>query len=147
MCSSSWQQTTPHAEEPCAARRLEAWATTPCLDPTFRDARLAPSSGVRSVPEIGGALLQVGGDRLELVGRADQLLLLDRFGRQPRFGIRCDGKIEQPLGGADRIRALGGDLLRGLERRGARIVDQAGDEAELLRLLAVEDAAGVGELA
>jgi len=74
-----------------------------------------------NVREARRALVDIGADRLELIGAAHQFHLLDGFGEQRRAGI--DGKIvQQTLGGADRVRTLAGDLARDLEGRGARVV-------------------------
>src|SRR5882672_2052059 len=67
------------------------------------------------------ALLHVGADGLGLVGAAQQLLLLDGFGKQRRTGIDRQ-TVEHPLGGADCVRALAGDFARNLKSRGAGIV-------------------------
>ena len=142
------QQAKPHPEEPREARRLEAWATTrSCPSFETRARRARSSEGRGRILVVGGALLQVRHDRLELIGRADQLLLLDRFGHQAGRGIDGHRVVQDPLGRAHGVGTLVGDLLRRLQRRRARIIDQLRDEAELLGLGAVEDAAGVGELA
>jgi hypothetical protein len=73
-------------------------------------------------------------------------MLLDGFGEQRRTGI--DGQIvEHALGGADRVRALAGDLARDLEGRGARVVADPRREAVAHGFLRREDAPGIGEIA
>src|SRR5260370_26273927 len=74
-----------------------------------------------SILVAGGTLLQVRHDRLELVGRADQLLLLDRLRQKSRLGVGPAREIEQPLGRARGVWTLAGDFPGGLERPGARV--------------------------
>src|SRR6185437_10192604 len=92
------------------------------------------------------ALVDIGAYGLQLVRAADQLLLFDRFGKQRR--PRIDRKLAQhAFGGPDRIRALGRDLARDLERGPARIVADPGRKAITQRLLRRKDAARIGQLA
>src|SRR6478672_11692919 len=66
-----------------------------------------------NIREARRALVDIGTDRLKLIGPAHQFHLLDGFGQQCRAGI--DGKIVQhALGGADRLGALACDLARDL---------------------------------
>src|SRR5881398_1001624 len=84
--------------------------------------------GELSIREARRALVDIGADRLELIGAAHQFHLLGGFGEQRRAGI--DGKVvQQTLGGADRVRTLAGDLARDLEGRGARVVADPRREA------------------
>src|SRR5271163_2250287 len=91
--------------------------------PSRRDLTVAPQDEGRKSSRIGKfrrALFDIGADGLELVGAAEQLLLLDRFGHQRRAGI--DGQIvEHAFCGADRVGAFARDLAGGLEGGGERI--------------------------
>src|SRR5207248_1451895 len=90
------------------------------------------------------ALLQIGAHCLGLVRAADQLLLLDGFGKQRR--ARIDREIvEQALRSADCIGALAGDLARNIQRRSPRIVADPRGKSVSHSLLRGEDAAGIGE--
>src|SRR5579872_5478400 len=89
------------------------------------------------VRELRSAFVDIGAHRLQLVGTAQQLLLLDRFGEQRR--PRIDRKlVEHALGGADRIGAPGRDLARRLEGGRARIVADSRSKAVSQRLLCRE---------
>src|SRR4051794_13090327 len=90
-----------------------------------------------SLGKSRGALVDVGANRLGLIGASDQFLLLDRFRQQSGAGI--DRKlIEQSLGSADRIRALSGDLARNLEGRSTRVIADARRKPVRQRLLGRE---------
>ena len=77
------------------------------------------------------ALLHLGGDRLDLVGAADQLP--DGLGlREERLGPGPAGRrLEQGLRAPDRVRVPAGDLPGQAERVGPRVLGQVGGEAEL----------------
>src|SRR5215472_1593210 len=93
-----------------------------------------------------GALVDIGAHRLKLVRATEQLLLLDGFRQQRR--TRIDGQlVEQPLGGADRIRALAGDLTRDLESCRPGVVANPRGKSVRQRLLRRENPARIGQLA
>src|ERR1700694_800677 len=89
---------------------------------SFRFAtRPGMTKDLSDIGEPRRALVDIGAQRLSLIGAAHQSHLLDGFGKQRRAGI--DGKIiQQTLGGADRVRTLAGDLPRDLQGCGARVV-------------------------
>src|SRR5437879_10632 len=107
----------PHAEK---ARSAVSNHESPWPIPRDAASRLL---GMRTVlvRKPRRALLQIGAHCLGLVRAADQLLLLDGFGKQRR--ARIDREIvEQALRSADSIGALAGDLARNIQRRSPRIV-------------------------
>src|SRR5258708_17456092 len=99
-----------------------------------------------NVGETRRALVDIGADRLELIGFAHQFHLLDGLGKQRRTGVHRQ-IVEHALGGADRFRTLARDFPGDLEGRGARIVADPGREAVADRLLRRENPPGIGQLA
>src|SRR5664279_3605168 len=92
------------------------------------DAPRNDSERLSSIRKARRALFDVGADRLELVGPAHQFHLLNRLGEQRRTGIDRQ-VVQHALAGADRFRALAGDLACDLEGGGPRIVADPGGEA------------------
>src|SRR6185437_5760752 len=61
------------------------------------------------VGEVGRALAELGGDRLDLVRAADEGADLLLLGGEARGQVDPAGQVEQPLGRPDGVRAAGGD--------------------------------------
>src|SRR5882724_6266030 len=73
------------------------------------------------IGKLRAALVDIGANRLGLIGAAEQLLLFDRLGEQRGAGIGGQ-PVQHALGSADRVRAPAGDLARDLEGCPTRIV-------------------------
>src|SRR6185437_8458023 len=119
--------------------RMRMQTLSPCLTPSrcnplaIRAARSAtsawsrrrsplmtPRNGTGKGSDIGKfrrPLIDIGAHGFQLVSAAHQLHLLGGFGQQCRAGIDRE-IVEHALGGADRIRALAGDLARQFEGGG-----------------------------
>src|ERR1700759_4144136 len=115
MMTSDYQTLTPSFRDgpKDRTRNLEVPGSMPRIAPERQ--RLA------SIRKARRTLLDIGTHGLELVGAAEQFLLLDGFGEQRRAGIDRQ-LVQHPLGSADRIRAFARDRARLRERLSPRIV-------------------------
>jgi hypothetical protein len=87
----------------------------------------------RGISESRRTIAEVSAHRLDLVGAADQRALFIGFRRERGQGAGCDSLIEQPFGGADRIRAAPGDVAGRGQGLAEGIGGQSRGEPERIR--------------
>ena len=87
-----------------------------------------------------------GEHRLTLVSRADQAVLLNRFGQQDGSGIAILHNAHQALGCTDCVRALLRNFSRCRQGSRARVVDHVGCQTQGTGFVTVDDAPAIDQL-
>ena len=117
VCSRHRDCRSDPSRAPCRPRRSTCFGVRPRASirrrgrPVDAIRRRAPGS-MRSgqLGEVGGALLEVGHDRLDLVGRADQAADHPALLGELLGGVGVGEAVEQRLGAPDGVGAAPGDL-------------------------------------
>src|SRR6201999_2623173 len=120
LCSPPAMRATRSVTSSCVRRRSPDTMPRKCKPLSGFNATCTPlpSAGIRKARR---ALLDIGTDSFELIGAAEQFLLLDGFGEQCRTGIDRE-LVQHALGGTDRIGPLVRNLARHRQRHSPRIV-------------------------
>src|SRR5262245_56479290 len=101
---------------PCSFARSRRRRSSSISDSQLIEPDSSNSARSLRIAKSRRAILEVGLDRLELIGPADQLALQLLLEREPGRRVRAPRRLEQALTRADRIRRLARDLGRKRQR-------------------------------